>query len=135
MDAPESIESLLNCLSGTAIDSPTAVDLEIGRRRYCTPDELNAFEKPLDWRSNSNRQRARVAIISCFTRCLWLIYHVDKARVAIDGDTMVAGSFEGSNSIAINGDDLTATKDAGGANGAVYVFKRSGSAWVHEAYL
>ncbi len=59
------------------------------------------------------------------------------SSVAIDGDTVVVGAkWEGSatNSI-IHGSDLSGTNDSGEYNGAVYVFKRTGSTWLHEAYL
>jgi hypothetical protein len=53
--------------------------------------------------------------------------------VALDGDILAVGAFgEASNATAVNGNqaDNSATN-----SGAVYVFRRSGSAWAQEAYL
>ncbi|MCP4679179.1 MAG: hypothetical protein GY854_27565 [Deltaproteobacteria bacterium] len=57
--------------------------------------------------------------------------------VAIDGDTIAVGvpAEDSSTTAIINGDDLTATDIMGWSNGAVYVFRRTGSTWTHEAYL
>lgn len=57
--------------------------------------------------------------------------------VSISGDTIAAGSIgEASNTTAIiSGSDLSSTNNSGSLNGAVYVFKRSGTSWTHEAYL
>ncbi|MBL9148250.1 MAG: integrin [Phycisphaerae bacterium] len=53
--------------------------------------------------------------------------------VAIDGDTLVVGaSGESSNATGVNGNQ--ADNSADGA-GAAYVFVRSGTAWVQQAYL
>jgi hypothetical protein len=55
------------------------------------------------------------------------------ASVAIDGDTLVVGaSGESSNATGVNGNQAdNSAEDAG----AVYVFVRSGTAWVQQAYL
>ena len=57
--------------------------------------------------------------------------------LAISGDTIVVGATgEASTTTGvINGNDLSATNDAGNSEGAAYVFRRSGSTWSHEAYL
>lgn len=53
--------------------------------------------------------------------------------VAIDGDTMVIGApLEDSNTTGVDGDSLN---DAALDAGAAYVFVRSGSTWVQQAYL
>ncbi|MCW7494621.1 FG-GAP repeat protein [Leptospira sp. 2 VSF19] len=56
--------------------------------------------------------------------------------VAIDGDTIVVGAnLEDSNQTTItNGSSASGDNSASNA-GAVYVYKRSGSTWVQEAYL
>ncbi len=56
--------------------------------------------------------------------------------VAIHGDTMVVGvQFEDSNQTTVtNGTTASSNNSADGA-GAVYIYKRAGSAWVQEAYL
>ena len=57
--------------------------------------------------------------------------------VAISGDTIVVGARneDSSTTAIINGADLSTADDLEADNGAVYVFKRSGSTWAHEAYL
>lgn len=57
--------------------------------------------------------------------------------VALDGDTTVAGSRgeDSTTTSIINGTDLSSTNESGGANGAAYVFTRSGTTWSHQAYL
>ncbi|EPG74313.1 FG-GAP repeat protein [Leptospira fainei serovar Hurstbridge str. BUT 6] len=59
------------------------------------------------------------------------------AAVAINGDTVVAGSSgEDSNTTTIiNGSNLSSTNDNGSNVGAAYVFVRNGSTWTHQAYL
>lgn len=53
--------------------------------------------------------------------------------VAIDGDTLVVGAEgESSSATTVNGDQ---TNDNAQGAGAAYVFRRSGSRWVQEAYL
>ncbi|MCG6145563.1 FG-GAP repeat protein [Leptospira bandrabouensis] len=56
--------------------------------------------------------------------------------VAISKDTIVVGAFaEASNQITIT-NGQTASSDNSATNaGAAYVFKRTGSTWIHEAYL
>jgi hypothetical protein len=56
--------------------------------------------------------------------------------VAVDGDTVVVGAYaEESNQTTItNGSTASADHSAAGA-GAAYVFRRTGSSWVQEAYL
>jgi hypothetical protein len=54
-------------------------------------------------------------------------------KVAVSGDTIaVSAYFEDGASSGINGDETTNSK---GNSGAVYVFRRDGSSWEHEAYL
>jgi uncharacterized membrane protein len=57
--------------------------------------------------------------------------------VAISGDTIVAGALgEASDTTAIiNGADLSSANESGNANGAAYVFVRSGATWAHKVYL
>ncbi|MBI4374157.1 MAG: FG-GAP repeat protein [Deltaproteobacteria bacterium] len=57
--------------------------------------------------------------------------------VAVNGDAIAVGAYkeDSSTTAIINGSDLSATNDSGTDNGAVYVFRRSGTAWSHEAYL
>ncbi len=57
--------------------------------------------------------------------------------ISIDNDTIVVGSFcENSTTTAIiNGADLSGADNLGNANGAAYVFFRSGTTWSHQAYL
>jgi hypothetical protein len=53
--------------------------------------------------------------------------------VVIDGDTIaVTSSAEASNATGVNGDE---TNNDASESGAVWVFVRSGNAWVQEAYL
>src|SRR5262249_25091051 len=53
--------------------------------------------------------------------------------VALDGDTLVVGvPFERSSATGVNGDQ---TNNAAQYAGAAYVFVRSGSTWVQQAYL
>ena len=53
--------------------------------------------------------------------------------VAIDGDTLVIGApREDSGARGVDGDQLS---NAAASSGAVYVFRRDGTAWVQEAYL
>ncbi|MFT4690824.1 MAG: hypothetical protein ACI9OD_003044, partial [Limisphaerales bacterium] len=55
------------------------------------------------------------------------------SSVAISGDTVVVGtSGEDSNATTVNGDG---SDNSASAAGAAYVFKRSGSVWIQEAYL
>jgi hypothetical protein len=54
-------------------------------------------------------------------------------RVALSGDTLVAGAiFEDSAAQGVNGDQDDHSRSN---SGAVYVFRRAGSAWLQEAYL
>jgi len=54
-------------------------------------------------------------------------------RVALSGDTLVVGAYgEASSTTGVNGDQ--SNNDAEGS-GAVYVFMRSGSRWIQQAYL
>jgi hypothetical protein len=57
--------------------------------------------------------------------------------VSISDDTIVIGApLENSTSTSIiSGSDLSSTNNEGSNNGAVYIFKRNGSIWSHEAYL
>lgn len=53
--------------------------------------------------------------------------------VGLVGDTLVVGAYqEGSGATGINGDQAD---DSAPNSGAVYVFQRTGSTWVQEAYL
>ena len=57
--------------------------------------------------------------------------------VAISGDLLVVGTpgERSTTNTIIYGNDLSATNDSGANNGAVYVFRRTGTSWVQEAYL
>jgi hypothetical protein len=56
--------------------------------------------------------------------------------VAVSGDTLVVGAFgESSNQTTITNGSTASTDDSATVAGAAYVFKRTGSTWVHEAYL
>ncbi|PJZ79876.1 hypothetical protein CH359_15195 [Leptospira meyeri] len=56
--------------------------------------------------------------------------------VAIDGDTIVVGAnLEDSNQTTITNGSTASGDNSASNSGAVYVFKRSGSTWVQEAYL
>ncbi len=59
------------------------------------------------------------------------------SHVAISGDVVVVGSGleDGVATDVIQCADLFATNNNGLDNGAAYVFERSGSTWVHQAYL
>jgi hypothetical protein len=53
--------------------------------------------------------------------------------VSLSGDTLVVGApLESSNATGVNGDQ---SNNAAGFSGAAYVFVRSGTTWVQEAYL
>jgi len=53
--------------------------------------------------------------------------------VAIDGDTLVVGAWkEDSDEIGVGG---TLRNNWAGGSGAVFVYKRTGSTWVHEAFV
>jgi hypothetical protein len=53
--------------------------------------------------------------------------------IAISGDTLVIGGrFDDSNAIGVDGDQTNALSPA---SGAVFVFVRSGTTWVQQAYL
>jgi hypothetical protein len=53
--------------------------------------------------------------------------------VALDGDTLAVGATgEASNATGVNGNQ---TDESASGSGAVYVFRRSGSAWAQEAYI
>ncbi len=53
--------------------------------------------------------------------------------VAVSGDTIVVGAqYEDSNATGVDGDELN---NSAGLSGAAYVFSRTGSTWVQEAYL
>jgi len=56
--------------------------------------------------------------------------------VSISGDIMVVGSmFEDSNQTTVSNGTTASTNNTNTDSGAAYVFKRTGSAWSHEAYL
>jgi hypothetical protein len=56
--------------------------------------------------------------------------------VVIDGDTAVIGAaFESSNQTTITNGTTASTNTSMSASGAVYVYKRTGSNWVQEAYI
>ncbi|NDD53332.1 hypothetical protein EBZ39_05580 [bacterium] len=57
--------------------------------------------------------------------------------VSISGDTLVVGSFNEDNGVTtiLNGTFTSADAITSTDSGAAYVFKRSGTAWAHEAYL
>ncbi|MEM7181228.1 MAG: putative Ig domain-containing protein [Spirochaetota bacterium] len=56
--------------------------------------------------------------------------------ISIDGDTIAVGaSGEDSNSTTIINGTTASADDAANQAGAVYVFKRTGTTWVQEAYL
>ena len=56
--------------------------------------------------------------------------------VALDGDTLAVGSEEDSNQTTITNDNSTASSnDSNERSGAVYVYKRTGTTWVQEAYI
>jgi len=53
--------------------------------------------------------------------------------VSLHGDTLaVAAALEGSQATGVNGDQ---TDDSANESGAVYIFERTGTTWVQEAYL
>ncbi len=55
------------------------------------------------------------------------------SAVAISGDVLVVGAFsEDGGSAGVNGDESSNSADT---SGAVYVFRRAGTAWTQEAYL
>jgi len=56
-----------------------------------------------------------------------------RVSISSDGSRLAVGaSFEGSNATGINGDQ---TNNLAAQSGAVYVFSRSGTTWVQEAYI
>lgn len=56
--------------------------------------------------------------------------------LAISGDTIVAGAnFEDSNQITITNGGIASSNNGALNAGAAYVFQRSGSTWVEQAYL
>jgi len=56
--------------------------------------------------------------------------------VAISGDTIVAGApYEKSNQTTITNGSTASSDTSASAAGAAYVFKRTGTTWVQEAYL
>lgn len=58
------------------------------------------------------------------------------ASVAISGDTIVVGApLEDSNQTTITNGTTGSTNDTATDAGAVYVFKRTGTAWAQEAYI
>jgi hypothetical protein len=53
--------------------------------------------------------------------------------VALDGDTLAVGAWhESSSATGVNGNQAD---DSAPKSGAVYLFRRAGSTWAHEAYL
>ena len=58
-------------------------------------------------------------------------------RVALDNDTLAVGVYrEDSNQTTITNDNSTASADnSNDASGAVYVYKRTGTSWMQEAYI
>jgi hypothetical protein len=53
--------------------------------------------------------------------------------VGLDGDTLAIGAYaEDSAALGVNGDQ---SDNSSGANGAVYVYVRTGSTWTQQAYL
>ena len=58
------------------------------------------------------------------------------SRVSISGDTLVVGvPFEDSNQTTITNGDSASSDNSNSASGAVYVYKRTGTTWVQEAYI
>lgn len=58
------------------------------------------------------------------------------ASVAIDGNTILVGANqEDSNQITITNGPTASTDNTASSSGAVYVFQRSGTTWVQQAYL
>lgn len=58
------------------------------------------------------------------------------AAVAIDGNTiLVSANQEDSNQITITNGPTASTDNTATSSGAVYVFQRSGTTWVQQAYL
>lgn len=57
--------------------------------------------------------------------------------VKMDGDTIAVGSSgdDSTTTGIIHGSDLSSANEAGNQNGAVYVFRRTGTIWSHEAFL
>ena len=57
----------------------------------------------------------------------------NSVSLSADGNTLAVGAwFEGSNALGINGDQ---NNNLAGYSGAVYVFTRSGSVWLQQAYI
>jgi hypothetical protein len=58
-------------------------------------------------------------------------------RLAIDGDVIAVAAINESSTTQsiIVGTDLSSSNVSGSNNGAVYIFKRTGSLWAYEAYL
>lgn len=58
------------------------------------------------------------------------------AAVAIDGNTILVGANqEDSNQITITNGPTASTDNTASSSGAVYVFQRTGSTWVQQAYI
>ena len=58
------------------------------------------------------------------------------SKVSISGDTLVVGvPFEDSNQRTITNGDSASSDNSNSASGAVYVYKRTGTTWVQEAYI
>lgn len=56
--------------------------------------------------------------------------------LSISGDTLVVGARQEDSSQMVISNDATASGDNGaGSSGAVYVYRRTGSAWAQEAYI
>lgn len=56
--------------------------------------------------------------------------------VSISGDTIVVGArFEDSNQVTITNGTIASSDNSAGNSGAAYVFRRTDSTWVNEAYL
>ena len=58
------------------------------------------------------------------------------SKVSISGDTLVVGvPNEDSNQTTITNGDSASSDNSNSASGAVYVYKRTGTTWVQEAYI
>ena len=58
------------------------------------------------------------------------------SKVSISGDTLVVGvPNEDSNQTTITNGDNASSDNSNSASGAVYVYKRTGTTWVQEAYI
>jgi hypothetical protein len=55
--------------------------------------------------------------------------------VAVSGDTLVVGSGESSNQTTITNGPTASSDNSAAGSGAVYIYKRTGTTWVQQAYL